>query len=114
MIDISNEIENDYYVIKINGDVDASSSIFLDEAIEEAVNEGQKKIMVDCENLHYISSAGLGVFMSRIQEFELNNISLVIFGLNDKVKNVFQILGLDQLIQIAESRSQAKELINEL
>ena len=114
MIDISNEIEDDYYVIKINGDVDASSSIFLDEAIEEAVNQGHKKILVDCENLQYISSAGLGVFMSRIQEFELNNISLVIFGLNEKVQNVFQILGLDQLIQIAESRSQAKELINEI
>lgn len=114
MIDISNEVENDYYIIKINGDVDASSSIFLDEAIEEAVEKGQKKIMVDCTNLNYISSAGLGVFMSRIQEFEVNNINLVIFGLNEKVKNVFQILGLDQLIQITDSRSQAKELINEL
>lgn len=114
MIDISNEVENDYYIIKINGDVDASSSIFLDEAIEEAVEKGHKKIMVDCANLNYISSAGLGVFMSRIQEFEVNNISLVIFGLNEKVKNVFQILGLDQLIQITDSRGEAKELINEL
>jgi anti-sigma B factor antagonist len=114
MIEISNEVENDYYIIIINGDVDASSSIFLDEAIEAAVEKGQKKIMVDGANLNYISSAGLGVFMSRIQEFEVNNINLVIFGLNEKVKNVFQILGLDQLIQITDSRSQAKELINEL
>ena len=114
MIDISNETDNEYYVIKIDGDVDASSSIFLDEAIEEAVNKGQKKIIIDGQNLNYISSAGLGVFMSRIQEFENNNISLVICGLKEKVKNVFQILGLDQLIQIVDSRDQAKELINEL
>lgn len=114
MIDISNELDNDYYVIKIHGDVDASSSIFLDEAIDEAVQKGHKKIIVDGQELNYISSAGLGVFMSRIQDFEINNISLVIFGLKEKVKNVFQILGLDQLIQIVDTRSQAKELINEL
>lgn len=114
MIDISNELDNDYYVIKIDGDVDASSSIYLDEAIDEAVTNGHKKILIDGEHLNYISSAGLGVFMSHIQEFEINQINLVIFGLTEKVKNVFQILGLDQLIQIVDSKSQAKELINEL
>ncbi len=114
MIDISNEVDNDYYVIKINGDVDASSSIFLDEAIDEAVKQGHKRIIVDGQGLNYISSAGLGVFMSRIQDFETNNISMVIFGLKEKVKNVFQILGLDQLIKIVGTRSQAKEFINEL
>lgn len=114
MIDISNEVDNDYYVIKINGDVDASSSIFLDEAIDKAVKHGHKRIIVDGQGLNYISSAGLGVFMSRIQDFETNNINMVIFGLKEKVQNVFQILGLDQLIKIVETRSQAKGFINEL
>lgn len=112
MTEISNEVDNDIYVIKIEGDVDASSSIHLDEAIDKALKNNHTKILVDCENLNYISSAGLGVFMSHIQDFDSSDIDLVLFGLNDKVKNVFQILGLDQLLKIVDSRETAKQVID--
>lgn len=112
MIEISNEVDNEYYVIKIEGDVDASSSIHLDQAIDDAIKQNYRKVLIDCKKLNYISSAGLGVFMSHIEEFEAKNIDLVLFGLNDKVKNVFQILGLDQLLTIVDSRENAKQVIN--
>ena len=107
---ITSEKENDYYVIGIEGDLDASSCIILDKSISDAVSKGEKKIIIDCERLHYISSAGLGVFMSYLQDFENNKISLVLFGLSEKVKNVFQILGLDQLIKIVNTKEEAKAL----
>jgi anti-sigma B factor antagonist len=107
---ITNEKENDFYVIGIDGDLDASSCINLDKSISEAVSNGEKKIIIDCSRLNYISSAGLGVFMSYLQDFENNNISLVLFSLSDKVKNVFQILGLDQLIKIVNTKEEAKSL----
>ena len=47
--------EGKYYIIKINGELDASSSLILDDAIEEAVNKDQKLLLFDCENLHYIT-----------------------------------------------------------
>ncbi len=105
--------EEEIYLIEIEGDLDASSCINLDKAISEAVSAGEKKILIDCTNLNYISSAGLGVFMSYIQDFENNKISMVLFNLSKKVKNVFQILGLDELIQIVDSKEAAKTLINE-
>ncbi len=114
MIDITNNMEEDFFVIKISGEVDASSSIYLDEAIKEPIKNNNEKIIVDCSELKYISSAGLGVFMSHIQETKEQQIKLVIFGLNEKVYNVFQILGLDQLLQIAENKKDAKQLINGL
>jgi anti-sigma B factor antagonist len=107
---ITNEKENDFYVIGIDGDLDASSCINLDKSISEAVSKGEKKIIIDCSRLNYISSAGLGVFMSYLQDFENNNISLVLFGLSEKVNNVFQILGLDQLIKIVNTKEEAKSL----
>lgn len=98
--------------MKISGEVDASSSIHLDKAIDQAVRSGNDKILVECTDLAYISSAGLGVFMSYIEELRTKNISMVIFGLNEKVKNVFQILGLDQLLKIVESKEEAKSLVH--
>ncbi len=106
-MEISNVLEEGNYVIAINGDVDASSSILLDEAIGKAVEEGQQYLLIDCLNLTYISSAGLGVFMSYIEEIKTKNIRMVLFGLSEKVKNVFKVLGLDQLLDIKDTKDQA-------
>lgn len=110
MIDISNKTEEDFLIIKLEGEVDASSSIHLDKALRKAIEQNFKKILVDCNNLNYISSAGLGVFMSYIQDFQSQNINLVLFGLSEKVRNVFEILGLDQLLKISKNLEEAKSL----
>jgi anti-sigma B factor antagonist len=78
------------------------------------VGEGFSKILVDCSALEYISSAGLGVFMSYIEEFKDRNIKMVLFGMSDKVENTFNILGLNELLQIGKDKAQAKQLINEV
>jgi len=114
MINITKQLEDGVEVINVVGDVDASSSIELDNAINESVNGEHKKIIIDCTNLNYISSAGLGVFMSYIQDIEAKNIKMVICGLNEKVENVFQILGLDQLLKIVKGKKTALKIINEL
>jgi len=110
-MDISNLVKDDIYVIKITGDVDASSSIYLDEAIKDAISQGQSKILIDCRELDYISSAGLGVFMSYIEEVSAKGISMIIFGLSEKVENVFKVLGLDQLLKIVDTEEKAKSIL---
>lgn len=114
MIEIINKHEEDIRIIQVLGEVDASSSIQLDNEINAFLESGEKKILIDCEGLNYISSAGLGVFMSYIQEFENQGVKIAIFGLSEKVRNVFQILGLDQLMRIEKTKEQAKLFINEL
>jgi anti-sigma B factor antagonist len=107
---ITSDRDKDHFIIGIDGDLDASSCILLDKAISDAVSKDEKKIIIDCSRLNYISSAGLGVFMSYLQDFENNKISLVLCNLSDKVKNVFQILGLDELIKIVNTKDEAKSV----
>lgn len=111
MITIQTNKEEDLYVLKVSGEVDASSSIHLDNKIGEIIKT-ERKILVDCNELQYISSAGLGVFMSYIHEMEEGDIKMVLYGLGSNVKNVFHILGLDQLINIVETKEDAKLLVD--
>ena len=67
MVNIKAEKENDILTIRIDGEIDASSSIHLDNELGMAIRENHK-ILVDCTRLDYISSAGLGVFMSYIHD----------------------------------------------
>lgn len=109
MVYITTEVDDNMVIIKVKGEVDASSSINLDNAINEVKSKGYKKIIIDAEEMNYISSAGLGVFMSYIKDFEKENIALVIFGLDEKVFNVFKMLGLDQLLNIKSNVEEAKK-----
>lgn len=111
MVDVKRIQEGNYDLITIVGEVDASSSIELDNAISEAIKSGKKAFLVDCSSLEYISSAGLGVFMSYIEDFKKNNIHIVLFGMNEKVRNVFEILGLDQLLTIRGEKEEAKSAL---
>jgi len=114
MIHIKRLQEDDTDVIVLIGEIDASSSIELDLAIAKSVGESYTKILVDCSALDYISSAGLGVFMSYIEELKDRNIKMVLFGMSDKVANTFTILGLDELLIIGKDKVQAKQMVNEL
>ena len=114
MIHIKRLQEDGADVLALIGEIDASSSIELDLAIAKSVGEGFTKLMVDCGALEYISSAGLGVFMSYIEEFKDRNIKMVLFGMNDRVANTFSILGLNELLQIGKDKVQAKQIVNEL
>ena len=114
MIHIKRLQEDGTDVIALIGEIDASSSIELDLAIAKSVGEGFTKILVDCGALEYISSAGLGVFMSYIEEFKDRNIKMVLYGMNDRVANTFSILGLNELLEIGKDKVQAKKIVNEL
>ncbi len=103
--------EDQFYIILIEGELDASSSIMLDTTLTEALTQKENKILVDCGRLNYISSAGLGVFMSYLQDFENNGVSMALYNVSEKVKNVFTILGLDNLIKIVPSKEEAMALM---
>lgn len=113
MTEINTDRKEDIHFISVNGEIDAGSSIFLDNALKEAVENNEKKIVVDLTNLNYISSAGLGVFISHLDEFETNKIKLVLFGINESVKEVFSILGLEKLLTIVNSEKEAIDSFNE-
>ena len=106
------KVKNDQHItLKLKGQVDASNSVELDMAIHDALMEGPGRMMVDGSLLEYISSAGLGVFMSYLEDFKDKEVKFVIFGLSDKVMNVFHILGLDQLLTIIENENKALEIL---
>ncbi len=112
MVNIEKEKKENIHFIRVSGEVDAGSSIHLDNAFKEVLEAGESHIAVDLSRLAYISSAGLGVFVSYLDEFELKKIKLVLFGVQETVRQVFDILGLEKLITIVENEDEAIEKLN--
>ena len=112
MVEINTNTIDDIHRITVAGEIDASSSIELDNVLKEAA-VSFKKIVIDLGQLDYISSAGLGVFISYLEELKNQNISLVIFGMQEKVSEVFNILGLQHLMNIKNTEEEALSFLNE-
>ena len=107
MLNIKGLEENGYHILILEGEVDASNSVILDESIQKLITEGSEAILIDGQGLEYISSAGLGVFMSYLEDFQEKNIEFKIFGLSEKVFEVFKILCLHQLMAIFPNKQTA-------
>ena len=114
MVEVKVQLTHEHALIVVNGELDASSSIHLDEAMQQAAAANIRAILVDCKDLTYISSAGLGVFMSYIQELEAKDIRFILFNMNETVYKTFEILGLHQLLTIVDTEEDAKILTHEL
>lgn len=113
MLQLERIKEGNKDILRLIGEVDASNSVLLDQSMQEILQHGATFLLIDGTQLGYISSAGLGVFMSYLDDFSEQGIRFAIFGLNEQVSEVFKILGLDRLIQIVPDKSTAITLGNE-
>ena len=107
------ESVKDILHIHISGELDANSSIELDEVIKNAIAQRQAKIMIDCRELRYISSAGMGVFLSHLDDVRTLGGRFVFYNMSTGVVSIFEILGLHNMIDIVNEEVEAQQKFDE-
>jgi anti-sigma B factor antagonist len=107
-MELTIQITQDNCTIVLAGDLDMGSCLVLDTAIKKVLAEelALKSLAVDCRQLAYISSAGLGVFIENLQEMEKRRIALIFYGMNGPVREIFSITGLDSFVTILDSTEE--------
>ena len=84
--------------VDLQGDLDINSNKEFKEKVNSV--KGVKKIIVNCENLSYIDSTGLGAFISIYKHKKEKGEKLVITGLKPHIKKIFLITDLDKVFEI--------------
>ncbi len=84
---------SDTIELQLEGRLDITFQESLEEAITAAFDEAPKKIVVNCEGLTFISSAGLRVFMKAHKLSASTGVELYIAKLNETTKKIFDITG---------------------
>jgi anti-sigma B factor antagonist len=102
--------EPGYITLQPVGDLDAQSSIDMDSCVRKHIDSGNVNLHVDGRDLAYISSAGLGVFISHLDEVESAGGQVVFSNLSEEVKDVFDLLGLSRLVTIVTKSEAAAPL----
>jgi anti-anti-sigma factor len=104
---ISTRTQGDARIVAVAGKLDSVTSPEAQRALEAIVAEGGRKLAVDFSGLDYISSAGLRVLLGTAKALRASGGALRTFGLNDSVREVFDISGFSTILPVFPSEADA-------
>jgi anti-sigma B factor antagonist len=98
-------------VVQPEGFVNAHTVRQFESALEDLVQAGRFTILLDCEALNYISSAGLGAIMGLIEPIRASGGDILLCNLQHNVRSIFDTLGFTQLYRVFGSREEALQAL---
>lgn len=98
---------NQISVLDISGELDAHTASQLEQSLQELIVSRSINIVVNFTQLHYIASAGLGVFMAYIEDIRGLGGDIKLTNMNDRVYNVFDLLDFPTLYDIFDDEHEA-------
>ena len=110
-MEVVEEKENGISIFKLQGRLDSNTAPGFEKQIFDAIEDGSKHMILDFENLDYISSAGLRVVLKTSKSLKLTDGTIVICSMQDYVREVFEIAGFDALLPIVATRDDALRML---
>jgi len=89
------------------GFINAHTVREFEEALEGLVQDGRYTILLNCKDLNYISSAGLGAIMGLIETVREHEGDILLSNLQENVFAIFDTLGFTQLYRVFSDEDQA-------
>jgi anti-sigma B factor antagonist len=89
------------------GDIDLSRSPVLRESLRRAHADRPSRLVIDLSMVEYMDSSGVATLVEALQHSRKNSTALVLCGMRDKVRSIFEIARLDTVFTIASSLDAA-------
>ena len=90
---------------RIDGLADATS---LQKILEGAIESSDQALILDFENVSYISSAGLRTVAIMINRTRAADMGFVLCSLSGSIRDLFATSGFDKLVQVAGTLDDAR------
>ena len=101
----STSIDGGNVTLNITGELDAVSVPDLRPVLDDLINKGHKKIVVDLAGLRLIDSSGVGAIVYLFRRLRGVGGSLVVRGATDQPLAILRLLKLDQILAIDSARA---------
>ncbi len=106
-MEISSEVKGRALIANIGERIDGSNALDFQNALTELISDNERDVILDFENLKYISSAGLRVILMTAKAVQRQNAQLMVCSLSESVREVFKISGFDRIIPVEDSQEDA-------
>ncbi len=104
---ISSDSQDGVTIVAINGRVDGASAPELENELSSRIRDGSVRILLDCGEMNYISSAGLRVFLLAAKRCKQSGGALSIAALQPSCRSVIEMGGFHTIIDCFDTRDEA-------
>jgi anti-anti-sigma factor len=94
-------------VLDLEGTLDAHTFKKFDHYLTAAIDNKGPLLILNCEKLDYVSSAGIGVLAGATKRCRDQQGDLRLCGVNDKVKKIINLVGLQAMLRMYEGERGA-------
>lgn len=111
-MEISERKVGDVCVVGLNGRLDSGTSDSLAQRLHLLIDGGERRLVIDGEQLDYISSTGLRVLLVAAKQLKATDGRIVLSSLRPHILEVFEIAGFTSIFPVYGNTDQASQQIS--
>lgn len=104
---IRSKLDDSIGVIYPKGHLDAHNVERFEKEILKFIMNNTVNILVNCKDLNYISSAGMGIIMGYLDEVREKGGDIKLCSLNERVFEIFDLVGFTDIYEFLKDEESA-------
>ena len=104
---MSEKFQEDFQAVRLPSRLDASNCAAQEAHLLGIIDGGGSRLLLDCSDLRYVSSAGLRVMLLVVKRMKAVNGQLALCSLSEPIAEVLKITGYDTILEIFPDREAA-------
>jgi anti-anti-sigma factor len=101
-------VSKDIHVVRVDGKIDTITNGELDDVMGALIGRACCRLVVDLAGVHYISSAGWGIFVSRLREARDGGGDIKLARMQAPVREIYDLLEFEGLLPHHERLEDAQ------
>jgi len=98
---------SDVTVCSLEGEININNSPELRKIFEAIIKKNDKKVLLDFTQVSYVDSSGLATLIEMFQRLKKIGGHMRMCGMNEKIRNIFEITKLHKLFDICDTKDTA-------
>ncbi len=111
-LEMIEKMENDVVILKMIGELDALVAPQLKEKMEKGFEEGKVKYIIDFTEVIHINSLAMGILRGQLKSAKEAGGDVKLSGMNEHIRDIFEMIGLDELFEIYSTEKEALKNYN--
>ncbi|WP_053955132.1 STAS domain-containing protein [Inediibacterium massiliense] len=92
--------EENVWLVNLQGEIDIYTANQVKESLNKILDEQMTDLKIDCFELTYIDSTGLGVLIGILKRLKIEEKNIKIINPRPNISKLFHITGLDKIFLI--------------
>jgi anti-sigma B factor antagonist len=101
------ELRGPVQLMRLSGSLDMFSFPRLEAQLNAFFQEGRYFVVLDCQDLDYIGSAGLGALIGFARQAREHNGDVRLLNVPDRIYRIIELLGFTRVLRVLNTEEDA-------